>query len=270
VALGIVAVVGPWPWSSPSIQRFITGQTAMAVADRPLDETERDDARRRCEIQQLPFVAQPVWILYRLPVAGHLTLDAPTLAKIFSGAVTQWNDPAIVALNPGAGLGALPITVVGRSTDSTVTATFQQYLTTVGGWPTDAGPTFTGKPTLSARTEAETLSLIKSTDGAIGYLLPVESTGAFALRLGGVAPDPSEVVTTVNLVLPDAGLELDQEKLYRAGDGAYPLVILSYAVFCADDRTARDYLRSALTAVPTSAYVFPAYEWATRFGDALQ
>jgi phosphate transport system substrate-binding protein len=181
------------------LQSFVTGGTAMAVTDRPLDETERAAARRRCEIQQLPFVARPVWVLYRLPIAKHLNLDAPTLAKIFSGAITQWNDPAITALNPDAGLGALPITVVGRSTESTVTAAFQQYLTAAGGWTTDAGPVFTGTATQSARTEEEALRLIESTEGAIGYRLPVANTETTALRLGGVAPGPSEVITTVNL-----------------------------------------------------------------------
>jgi phosphate transport system substrate-binding protein len=252
------------------IQEFITGETAMAVADRPLDETERGNAGRRCEIQQLPFVARPVWVLYHLSVAEHLTLDAPTLAKIFSGAITQWNDPAITALNPGAGLGALPITVVGRSTESTVTAAFQQYLTAVGGWTTGAGPAFTGRATQSARTEEEALRLVESTDGAIGYRLSVEGTGTKALWLSGVGAGPSEVLTTVNLALPEKGLELDMEKLYRASE-VYPLVIVSYAVFCADDRTTRDYLRSALVTLAGSvAYIFPAYEWATRFGDALQ
>jgi phosphate transport system substrate-binding protein len=252
------------------IQSFVTGETAMAVADRPLDETERDAARRRCEIQQLPFVARPVWVLYRLTVAEHLTLDAPTLAKIFSGAITQWNDPAIIALNPDAGLGALPITVVGRSTESTVTAAFQQYLTAVGGWTTGAGPAFTGRATQSARTEEEALRLIESTDGAIGYRLPAANTDTKALRLGRVSPGPSEVITTVNLALPADGLELDMAKLYRTSE-AYALVIVSYAVFCADDRTARDYLRSALvTPLGSIAAVFPTYEWATRFSDALQ
>lgn len=252
------------------IQEFITGEAAMAVADRPLDETERANARQRCEIQQLPFVARPVWVLYHLSDVEHLTLDAPTLAKIFSGAITQWNDPAITALNPGAGLGALPITVVGRSTESTVTAAFQQYLTAVGGWTTGAGPAFTGRATQSARTEEEALRLVESTDGAIGYRLPAADTKTKTLRLGSVAPGPVEVLTTINLVLPDVGLELDMAKPYRASE-AYPLVIVSYAVFCANDRTARDYLRSALvTPAGSVALVFPAYEWATRFGDALQ
>lgn len=255
------------------IQRFTTNETDVAITDRPLNETERRNAGNRCHIQQLPFVALPVTIRYRLPVVANLTLDAPTLAKIFSGAITQWNDPAITALNPKAGLGALPITVVARSTASTVTAVFQRYLTAVGGWTTGDDSAFTGRSTLSARTEAETLSLIDSTDGAIGYLLPVDSTGSSTLRLSGVTPDLSTVAGGIDLALPNTGLELDTDKLYRAGppEGAYPLVIVNYAVFCENDQTARDFLRSALTAgLAEDDYLFPVFEWATRYGDALQ
>ena len=252
------------------IQLFLTGQTGMATTDRPLTETERQDAGRRCEIQQLPFVAQPVAIHYRLPVGDQLTLDAPTLTKIFTGAITRWDDPAIVAMNPHVDTTALPITVVGRSTESTVTAVFQQYLTAVGGWTGGTGPAFTGTATQLARSETETLSIIQNTDGAIGYLLPDTAGRALGVRLDGWAPDLSAVAEAVNLALPADGLELNQDKLFRVKKG-YPLVVLSYAVFCANDPAARDFLRSALTAEPNPiSYHFPAYEWADRFSNALQ
>lgn len=252
------------------IQRFLAGETGMATTDRPLTAAERKNATERCEIQQLPFVAQPVAIHYRLPVGDQLTLDAPTLTKIFTGAITRWDDPAIVAMNPDVDTTALPITVVGRSTESTVTAVFQSYLTAVGGWTGGSGTTFTGKATQLARSETETLSIIQNTDGAIGYLLPDTAGRALGMRLDGWAPDLSAVAEAVDLALPADGLELNPDTLYRVKKG-YPLVVLSYAVFCANDPAARDFLRCALVAEPNPiSYLFPAYEWATRFANALQ
>ena len=59
---------------------------------------------------------------------NSLKLDAPTLAKIFNGAITSWDDPAIKALNPGTNLPSAPIHVFFRSDQSGDTSNFQQYL----------------------------------------------------------------------------------------------------------------------------------------------
>lgn len=61
-----------------------------------------------------------------------MSLDGPTAAKIFNGAITAWNDPAIAALNPGAALPAQPIRVVFRSDESGTSENFQRYLDTAG------------------------------------------------------------------------------------------------------------------------------------------
>jgi phosphate transport system substrate-binding protein len=59
---------------------------------------------------------------------GKLRLDGTTLARIFLGTITQWNDPAIVALNPGVPLKADAISVVHRSDGSGTTFNFVNYL----------------------------------------------------------------------------------------------------------------------------------------------
>ena len=55
-------------------------------------------------------------------------LDGPTLANIFLGKVTKWNDPAIATLNPGVTLPAKDIVVVHRSDGSGTTYIFTDYL----------------------------------------------------------------------------------------------------------------------------------------------
>lgn len=71
---------------------------------------------------------------------GQLKLDGETLAKIFLGEITVWNDPAIVALNPGVKLPGSTITVVHRSDGSGTSYNFTNYLSKVSdGWKSKIG-----------------------------------------------------------------------------------------------------------------------------------
>ena len=79
----------------------------------------------------------------------ELQLSADTLAKIFQGEITTWNDPAIAADNPGVTLPAPPITVAHRSDGSGTTSNFTKYLDKAAAdvWTLGAGDTVTGRPT---------------------------------------------------------------------------------------------------------------------------
>ncbi|TPG94690.1 phosphate ABC transporter substrate-binding protein PstS [Pseudomonas caspiana] len=71
---------------------------------------------------------------------GQLKLDGETLAKIFLGEITVWNDPAIVALNPGMKLPDSKITVVHRSDGSGTSYNFTNYLSKVSDdWKSKIG-----------------------------------------------------------------------------------------------------------------------------------
>ena len=72
--------------------------------------------------------------------AGQLKLDGTVLADIYLGKITKWNDPAIVALNPGVKLADDTITVVHRSDGSGTTFIFTNYLSKVSdSWKTEVG-----------------------------------------------------------------------------------------------------------------------------------
>ena len=72
--------------------------------------------------------------------SGQLKLDGETLAKIFLGEITVWNDPAIVALNPDMKLPDSKITVVHRSDGSGTSFNFTNYLSKVSdGWKSKIG-----------------------------------------------------------------------------------------------------------------------------------
>ena len=71
---------------------------------------------------------------------GDVTLDGPTLAKIFLGEIKTWNDPAIAKLNPSAKLPAQPIVVVHRSDGSGTTFIWTDYLSKVSPeWKSKVG-----------------------------------------------------------------------------------------------------------------------------------
>ncbi|GAB1514123.1 hypothetical protein JCM33774_61650 [Actinophytocola sp. KF-1] len=256
------------------LRQFTSGATAMAVVDRPLLPAEAAAVRARCAPVQYPFVAGTVVVRYHVAGVGELTLDAPTLAKIFSGAIATWNDPAIVAQNPDTALSARPITVVARADESSTTAAFQQYLAATGGWTTGAGTTFTGKAAQSVQGDSGMLSVVENTEGAIGYLTATDGTRSQAVRVGGVAPDRENVTTAVTAALSgSAGMAIDPATLYRAdpAGGAYPLVVVSYAVACEGDAPARDFLLASLAVRGAgTGYVFPSGAWAEELLTALQ
>ena len=259
--------------SGAGLEQFTSGATGMAVVDRAPSGSELAPLRARCEAQTYPFVVHPVMVRYHIAGVGELNLDAPTLTKIFSGTVTRWNDPSIVRQNPDSALSARPIVVVGRGDESSTTAAFQQYLAVAGGWAGGTDTTFTGKATQTAQGDSGMLAMIENTEGAIGYLTAAEGTRSQVLRLGGVAPAPAAVTTTITSALPAGGLALDPADVYGADPaaGAYPLVIVSYALVCADDAAARDFLLASLTVQDRGTeYVFPAGEWAGRLVDALE
>jgi phosphate transport system substrate-binding protein len=102
--------------SGAGVSEFLAGQTDFGGSDSPLAGDEYDKAKQRCgsDAWNLPVVFGPLAITYNLQAVDRLVLDAPTLAKIFNGTITRWDDPAIKALNSEE-MPSEPIQVVYRS-----------------------------------------------------------------------------------------------------------------------------------------------------------
>jgi phosphate transport system substrate-binding protein len=105
--------------------------------------------------------------------AGELKLDGETLAKIFLGKITKWNDPAIVALNSGVKLPDANITVVHRSDGSGTTYNFTNYLDKVSPeWHTSPG--FGSAPQwpvgVGGKGNEGVSAYVKQIKGSIGYV----------------------------------------------------------------------------------------------------
>ena len=135
--------------SGAGVNQFIAGQVDFAGSDSPLSKDQPAEAAKRCAgnpAWNLPLVFGPVALAYNVPGVDKLVLNADLLAKIFTGAITTWNDPAIAALNAGAALPDTTIVPIYRSDSSGTTDNFQKYLETAAPqtWTKGAGKEFQG------------------------------------------------------------------------------------------------------------------------------
>jgi phosphate transport system substrate-binding protein len=104
---------------------------------------------------------------------GQLVLDGPTLADIFQGNITSWDDPKIKALNPGVNLPSKAIAVVHRSDGSGTTFLFTNYLSqSSASWQSAVGANSSVEwPVgIGAKGNEGVANMAKQTDGAIGYV----------------------------------------------------------------------------------------------------
>ena len=113
------------------------------------------------------------WSTSRASKSGELTLDGPTLARIFLGEIRSWNDAAIRKLNPNTKLPSQAIVVVRRSDGSGTTFAFTDFLAKVSpDWKSKIGSTVavewpTGIGVNGNEGVANSVARIK---GAIGYV----------------------------------------------------------------------------------------------------
>ncbi|MCV7077809.1 phosphate ABC transporter substrate-binding protein PstS [Mycobacterium szulgai] len=234
--------------SGAGISEFVGGQTDFGSSDSPLSRDEYAKAEQRCgsPVWNLPMVFGPIAIAYNVTGLTSLNLDGATAAKIFNGAITSWNDPAIAVLNPGASLPAEPIHVVFRSDDSGTTENFQRYLDTASGdeWGKGAAKEFKGGVGEGANGSNGAAAAVKGADGSITY---VEWSFAQAQQLNvakvitSAGPEPVALGTdSVGRTISSAwftregnDLALDTISFYRPNQaGAYPIVLATYEIVC--------------------------------------
>ncbi len=115
--------------SGGGIQQITNKTVTFGASDMPL--TPENVAKNN--FVQFPIVSGAVVPLVNLPgiKPGELVLDGPTIAKVFLGEITKWNDPAIAKLNPGLKLPSTAIAVVHRSDGSGTTFIWTNYLSKV-------------------------------------------------------------------------------------------------------------------------------------------
>jgi len=157
--------------SGGGIQQITNKTVTFGASDMPLMPADVE----KNHFVQFPLVNGAVVPLLNLPgiKPGELTLDGPTIAKVFLGEITKWNDPAIAKLNPGVKLPDTAIAVVHRSEGSGTTFIWTDYLSKVSPeWKQKVGSnTAVEWPVgIGAKGSEGVSNNVAQTIGAFGYV----------------------------------------------------------------------------------------------------
>jgi phosphate transport system substrate-binding protein len=160
-----------------------------------------------------------------------LQLSPDVLAGIFQTTITTWNDPKIAADNAGVTLPSTKIAVVHRLDGSGTTSNFTKYLKTAAPtvWTLDSGDTVNWPAsTQGAEKNSGVASIIKTTDGAIGYVDLADAVNA-SLKTASIKNAAGKFVAptldaaSAALAGADVAADLTYNPLKAAGDTAYPI-----------------------------------------------
>ncbi|MFJ6652767.1 phosphate ABC transporter substrate-binding protein PstS [Microbacterium sp. NPDC091313] len=121
--------------SSAGRRDFINGSVDFAISEIPFQANPEDGSQPEkpgSGYAYMPIVAGGTAFMYNLKIGGkrvtNLRLSGPVVTKIFTGAITKWNDPAIQADNPGLAMPDRAITPVVRSDGSGSSAQFTLWM----------------------------------------------------------------------------------------------------------------------------------------------
>jgi phosphate transport system substrate-binding protein len=153
-------------------QKQILSQTVdFGASDGPM--SDENLAKAPGKILHIPTVAGAVVMVSNLPGNPALKFDGETIAGMYLGKITKWNDPKLTALNPGVKLPDQDIVVVHRSDGSGTTFIFTDYLSKVSPeWKSKAGNnTSVNWPTgIGGKGNEGVSGQVKQTPGAVGYV----------------------------------------------------------------------------------------------------
>ncbi|MBS1240999.1 MAG: phosphate transporter substrate-binding protein, PhoT family [Gemmatimonadetes bacterium] len=250
--------------SGGGIRQFTQGTVDFGASDGPM--TDEQIAAVKGNVVHLPTVLGAVVLTYNLPALGMtpLKLDAATVAAIFLGKITSWNDPRIAALNPGVKLPKMDLIVVHRSDGSGTTFVFVDYLSKVSPeWKSKVGTaTSVSWPTgLGGKGNEGVTQQIKQLEGSLGYVELVYAASnklpvALVKNAAGQYVEPTlEAVTAAA-----SGAKLAKDTDFRVsitnagGAKSYPIASYTWLLVKTDNpdagkaKTIRDFLNWMTTA----------------------
>ncbi|MDR1448335.1 MAG: phosphate ABC transporter substrate-binding protein PstS [Candidatus Ancillula sp.] len=240
---------------------LIDGAVLFAGTDVALTDDEVKKAENgACKgggVVEVPVYISPIAIVYNLDDVKDLKLTPVTVAKIFDGAITKWNDAEIKAENPDASLPDKAITPVHRSDQSGTTENFTDYLakTTDGIWKHPASGSWPNNVGQSGQGTSGLINVVQQSSGTIGY--------ADASKVGKLSTVAIKVGDKFVKYSAEGAAKLVEDSPYGSSEGRYvvelnrkvtdpkyyPLVLVSYQATCTvhKDSKSADFVRSWLT-----------------------
>jgi len=230
-------------------ESFQQGAVQFAGSDRPfkLDEITAgpfDACVEGSDLVEIPAYISPIAIVFNLDGVEELNLAPDTLAGIFAGTITKWNDPKIAATNDGVELPDLAISPVHRSDKSGTTGNFTDYLAATGGsvwtygsveeWPIQGGE--------AAQGTSGVINAVKGGKGTIGYADSSQAGDLASVKVkvgdewvGHSAEGASKAADASPLeegrAATDLAIKIDRTTTEA---GAYPVLLISYLIGCTE------------------------------------
>jgi phosphate transport system substrate-binding protein len=225
--------------SGGGIDQITSRSVDFGASDAPLTPEQFEEANG---VEQIPWALSGTVPAYNVSGApANLKLSGEVLADIYLGNVTQWDDPAIAKLNPGASLPSTKITPVYRSDGSGDTYAFTNYLSTIDPeFKSTVGTSTTVKfPTgVGAEKNDGVAAAISQTDGAIGYVglayaLSNELSMPLVENSAGNFPEPGvesveAAADAVKTIAKDNSISLAD--LPASARDAYPISTYTYVI----------------------------------------
>ena len=208
------------------------------------------------DLLNVPLAISAQQINYNLPGLGpgvHVKLNGAVLARMYSGSITTWNDPAIAALNRGVRLPAIRVVPLHRAESSGDTFLFSSYLSTGDpGWNAAIGygTVVAWPPVPAARAEQGNSGMVAAcavTRGCVAYVGISYLTQALAAGLGEAAlqnaaghfvlPDGPSLRAAVASFVPATPQNETISMVNGPAAGGYPIVNFEYAIVAARQRS---------------------------------
>jgi phosphate transport system substrate-binding protein len=241
-------------WPSVSITTASTGSgTGVSSAAAGTVNIGASDAylspaqvQQNPGLENIPLAISGQQINYNIPgLTAHLHLDGATVADIYTGKIVKWNDPKIVALNPGVTLPSMPIVTVHRSDSSGDTFLFTSFLAASdpSGWTIAPNTTVTW-PTVpgvvTAQGNGGMVQACQKNPGCIAYIGVSYLSQATSAGLGYAAlknkagnyelPTQATILAAANSFATKTPASGAISMIYGPATDGYPIVNYEYAI----------------------------------------
>ncbi|HEV7951462.1 MAG TPA: phosphate ABC transporter substrate-binding protein PstS [Glaciihabitans sp.] len=248
-------------------EQFLGGGVDFAGSDSALSEEELAGEFLACaegsQAIDLPVYVSPLVLVFNVEGLDTLRLDGASIAGIFAGTITRWNDPALVALNDGAALPDAAITAVHRSDDSGTTKNFTDYLfqNAPDVWPYEASDTFPVGGGEAAQGNSGVINAVSGGVNTIGYADASRAEGLDVAELKVGSEFVAYSAEAAAAIIDASPLEerenpndivVNVDRTSQAA-GVYPLVLVSYLIACEQytNSEVADVIKAYLTYVAT-------------------
>ena len=225
--------------SGAGISQFQKGTVDFGASDVPMGDADIAKVPGGASaLVQVPTTLGVISIAYNLSGVSKLQLDGATLANIFLGHITKWNDSAITAMNSGVALPSSAIQVVHRSDSSGTTYHFTDYLGKVSSeWKSNVGVAKAVKwpAGIGGSGNQGVAQAISTTSGALGYveLAYVVQTGmtqAYVKNAAGTFVQASVAGATAAAAQNSSVSPTNFSITNELGNDSYPIAGFSWVI----------------------------------------